>query len=117
MPPPDPSLITSTVSYNHRKMLIASFGVDEWTVDWSDADGAMVYESAVNSERTIEMPSSLDRLGQLRSLIDLRCDNNQLRDLPPSLANLKNLQAVQMSRELYQKIDAGHGQTTIPKNA
>ena len=42
-------LITSTVSYNHRKMLIASFGVDEWTVDWSDADGAMVYESAVNS--------------------------------------------------------------------
>ena len=43
--PPDPSLITSTVSYNHRKMLIASFGVDEWTVDWSDADGAMVYEA------------------------------------------------------------------------
>ena len=91
VPRPDPSLIMASMSYNHRKMALASAGVDEWTVEWSDGDGAMLYTSHVNGERTVEMPSSLDRLGQLRNLLDFRCDNNQLRDLPPSIANMKTL--------------------------
>mmetsp|Transcript_15781 Transcript_15781/g.48850 ORF Transcript_15781/g.48850 Transcript_15781/m.48850 type:complete len:1528 (+) Transcript_15781:623-5206(+) len=91
VPGVDSKLKMNTISYNHRKVELARLGVDEWDVAWSDGDGATVYTSRVNGDREFKIPSSLDKLGSLRSLTELKIDRNQLRDLPPSLAQLKEL--------------------------
>ena len=65
--------------------------VNEWNVAWSDDANAMVYTSSVNGEDVLDFPPSLDTLGRLRSLQELKLDRNQIRVLPPSLRELSQL--------------------------
>ena len=70
--------------------------VNEWRVAWSDDANAMVYTSNVNGEDSLDFPASLDTLGRLRSLKELKLDRNQIRVLPPSLRELSNLEMMRV---------------------
>mmetsp|Transcript_35568 Transcript_35568/g.120505 ORF Transcript_35568/g.120505 Transcript_35568/m.120505 type:complete len:1384 (+) Transcript_35568:259-4410(+) len=95
-PKPDPALRLHTAAYNHRKMELAGMWVNEWRVAWSDDANAMVYTSNVNGEDSLDFPASLDTLGRLRSLKELKLDRNQIRVLPPSLRELSNLEMMRV---------------------
>lgn len=95
-PKPKDALRQHTAAYNHRKVELAGHGVNEWSVAWSDNANAMVYTSNVNGEDVLEFPSTLDTLGRLRSLRELKLDQNQLRVLPPSLGALSSLSSLRV---------------------
>ncbi|KAJ1448997.1 hypothetical protein M885DRAFT_537236 [Pelagophyceae sp. CCMP2097] len=107
---PERHLERQTAAYNQRRQLLSLRGVGEWSVKWVDATAACAYTSAVNGEVVLnDMPSTLDTFGRLLPLTELKLDNNQLHDLPPSLSLLTNLTKLRCRENFLRALPAGIG--------
>lgn len=103
--PNDSPLEIGSKQYNARRQRMACSGTCEWSFEWSELKNCILYSNAVIGKECPSMPKTLDTLGKLKSLTELRVDRNRLRDLPDGLTRIQSLKKL-IARENYIRVNS-----------
>lgn len=102
------------IAYQERKKKLALYGIREWVACYDDENDKPFtsFTNSISGEMTDKIPEILDTLGNLKSLVCLKVNDNKMNYLPNSIIQLSLLEVLEIRNNELDSLPVDIGNLT-----